>query len=59
MVGDLGAAYDLGQSAILVEKISQAKAEGIIIGSVCHDNIMTGQNQNSGLETCTSYDEIT
>ena len=36
MSGGWGAAYDLGQSEILGEKITQANAEGKIIGSVCH-----------------------
>jgi|GEM_PF-96014 len=37
MAGGWGAAYDLGQSAVLGEKVSQAYyAESPIIGSVCH-----------------------
>jgi putative intracellular protease/amidase len=36
MAGGWGAAYDLGTSAILGEKITRANAEGKILGSVCH-----------------------
>jgi putative intracellular protease/amidase len=36
MSGGWGAAYDLGTSEVLGEKISQAHAEGILLGSVCH-----------------------
>ncbi|MCB2214012.1 type 1 glutamine amidotransferase domain-containing protein [bacterium] len=36
MAGGWGAAYDLGYSEVLGEKISKAHAEGILIGSVCH-----------------------
>ncbi len=36
MAGGWGAAYDLGYSEVLGEKISQAHAEGILLGSVCH-----------------------
>ncbi len=36
MAGGWGAAYDLGTSELLGEKISQAHAEGILLGSVCH-----------------------
>lgn len=36
MAGGWGAAYDLGQSEVLGEKISKAYAEGKILGSVCH-----------------------
>lgn len=36
MAGGWGAAYDLGQSEVLGEKISQSYAEGKILGSVCH-----------------------
>jgi putative intracellular protease/amidase len=36
MAGGWGAAYDLGQSAVLGEKITKANAEGRILGSVCH-----------------------
>ncbi|WP_375582818.1 type 1 glutamine amidotransferase domain-containing protein [Cyclobacterium xiamenense] len=36
MSGGWGASYDLGTSAVLGEKISQAYEEGILLGSVCH-----------------------
>jgi putative intracellular protease/amidase len=36
MAGGWGAAYDLGFSEVLGTKISQAHAEGILLGSVCH-----------------------
>ncbi len=36
MAGGWGAAYDLGTSELLGEKISEAHAEGILLGSVCH-----------------------
>jgi len=36
MAGGWGAAYDLGFSPELGEKISQAHAQGILLGSVCH-----------------------
>jgi putative intracellular protease/amidase len=36
MAGGWGAAYDLGFSAVLGEKITQAHAAGVIIGGVCH-----------------------
>jgi len=36
MSGGWGAAYDLGVSPELGEKITQAHAEGILLGSVCH-----------------------
>lgn len=36
MSGGWGAAYDLGTSEVLGEKISQVHAEGILLGSVCH-----------------------
>ena len=36
MAGGWGAAYDLGQSQVLGQKISKAYAEDKIIGSVCH-----------------------
>jgi putative intracellular protease/amidase len=36
MAGGWGAAYDLGTSAVLGEKISQAWAAGKVIGGVCH-----------------------
>ncbi|MBN2044425.1 MAG: type 1 glutamine amidotransferase domain-containing protein [Anaerolineales bacterium] len=36
MAGGWGAAYDLGYSEVLGEKISEAHAEGILLGSVCH-----------------------
>lgn len=36
MAGGWGAAYDLGFSEVLGEKISEAHAEGILLGSVCH-----------------------
>jgi putative intracellular protease/amidase len=36
MAGGWGAAYDLGYSEVLGEKISAAHAEGILLGSVCH-----------------------
>jgi putative intracellular protease/amidase len=34
--GGWGAAYDLGFSEVLGQKISEAHAEGILLGSVCH-----------------------
>jgi putative intracellular protease/amidase len=34
--GGWGAAYDLGFSPVLGQKISEAHAEGILLGSVCH-----------------------
>jgi putative intracellular protease/amidase len=36
LAGGWGAAYDLGFSAVLGQKISEAHAEGILLGSVCH-----------------------
>ena len=36
MAGGWGAAYDLGVSQELGDKISEAHAEGILLGSVCH-----------------------
>ena len=36
MAGGWGAAYDLGYSEVLGEKISAAHAEGILLASVCH-----------------------
>lgn len=36
MAGGWGAAYDLGYSEVLGEKISEAHAENILLGSVCH-----------------------
>ena len=36
MAGGWGAAYDLAQSVTLGEKITEANAKGIILGSVCH-----------------------
>jgi putative intracellular protease/amidase len=36
LAGGWGAAYDLGYSEVLGEKISEAHAEGILLGSVCH-----------------------
>jgi len=36
MPGGWGASYDLGQSEVLGEKITEANAEGILLGSVCH-----------------------
>ncbi|MFZ4826432.1 MAG: type 1 glutamine amidotransferase domain-containing protein [Phototrophicaceae bacterium] len=36
MSGGWGAAYDLGTSAVLGEKVSQAHAANILLGSVCH-----------------------
>lgn len=36
LAGGWGASYDLGYSEILGEKITQANAEGILLGSVCH-----------------------
>ena len=36
LAGGWGASYDLGTSEILGEKITQAHAEGILLGSVCH-----------------------
>jgi len=36
MAGGWGAAYDLGQSEVLGQKISKAYAEDKILGSVCH-----------------------
>lgn len=36
MAGGWGAAYDLGYSEALGQKISEAHAEGILLGSVCH-----------------------
>lgn len=36
LAGGWGAAYDLGYSEILGEKLTQANAKGILIGSVCH-----------------------
>lgn len=39
MAGGWGAAYDLGYSEVLGEKISAAHAEGILLGSVCHGSL--------------------
>jgi putative intracellular protease/amidase len=36
LAGGWGAAYDLGYSEVLGAKISEANAEGILLGSVCH-----------------------
>lgn len=36
MAGGWGAAYDLGFSQVLGDKISEAHAEGVLLGSVCH-----------------------
>ena len=36
MAGGWGAAYDLGFSEVLGEKLSEAHTEGILLGSVCH-----------------------
>ena len=36
LAGGWGAAYDLGFSELLGEKISEAHAENILLGSVCH-----------------------
>lgn len=36
MAGGWGASYDLGQSEVLGKKITEANAEGILLGSVCH-----------------------
>ncbi len=36
MAGGWGAAYDLGKSDVLGEKITEANKIGIILGSVCH-----------------------
>jgi len=36
MAGGWGAAYDLGTSDVLGQKISQAYAKNIVLGSVCH-----------------------
>ncbi len=36
MSGGWGAAYDLGQSEVLGEKITEVNADGVILGSVCH-----------------------
>lgn len=36
LAGGWGAAYDLGFSEVLGEKISEAHAEDILLGSVCH-----------------------
>lgn len=36
MAGGWGAAYDLGYSEVLGQKISQAYAANIVLGSVCH-----------------------
>lgn len=36
MAGGWGASYDLGYNEVLGEKLSEAHAEGILLGSVCH-----------------------
>ncbi len=36
VAGGWGAAYDLGQSEVLSQKLSQSVAQGIIHGAVCH-----------------------
>ena len=36
MAGGWGAAYDLGYSEVLGEKISEAHAEEVLLGAVCH-----------------------
>ncbi|MBI9010804.1 MAG: type 1 glutamine amidotransferase domain-containing protein [Clostridiales bacterium] len=36
MAGGWGAAYDLGTSDVLGNKLTEANAEGILLGSVCH-----------------------
>lgn len=36
LAGGWGAAYDLGFSPVLGEKITEAHAEGILLGAVCH-----------------------
>lgn len=37
--GGWGAAYDLGTSDVLGEKITEANAKGILIGTVCHGGL--------------------
>lgn len=36
IAGGWGAAYDLGYSEVLGQKISEANANGVVLGSVCH-----------------------
>jgi putative intracellular protease/amidase len=36
MAGGWGASYDLGYSEVLGDKITEANAKGILMGSVCH-----------------------
>ncbi len=36
MPGGWGAAYDLGKSELLGQKITSANAQGVLLGSVCH-----------------------
>jgi putative intracellular protease/amidase len=48
MAGGWGAAYDLGTSDVLGQKISQAYAKKIILGSVCHGALgfLKAQDEN-------------
>jgi putative intracellular protease/amidase len=36
LAGGWGAAFDFGESADLAEKVSEAAAEGLVLGGVCH-----------------------
>jgi len=48
MAGGWGAAYDLGTSDVLGQKIGQAYAKKIVLGSVCHGALgfLKAQNEN-------------
>ncbi len=48
LAGGWGAAYDLGFSEVLGEKISEAYAAGIVIGGVCHGllGLLNAVNEN-------------
>jgi len=48
MAGGWGAAYDLGTSDVLGQKISQAYAKKIVLGSVCHGALgfLKAQDEN-------------
>jgi putative intracellular protease/amidase len=48
MAGGWGAAYDLGNSGVLGQKISEAHASGAILGSVCHGALGFLKAQDEG-----------
>ncbi|MBK8266503.1 MAG: type 1 glutamine amidotransferase domain-containing protein [Nannocystis sp.] len=50
LAGGWGAAYDLGQSAVLGQKISEAWAAGKVIGGICHGPLGLLQAKDAGGE---------